>query len=200
MSDHLRLVRSPMPLLLALGALTPATPPAWAETLGEVFRRVNPSSVVIRAKGREVTTGGVARFSEIGSGVLISRDGKVATAAHVVQLMDEITVEFIGEDPVPARVVASEPRADISLLQLSVVPRDVKVAPLADSDRVHVGDPVIIIGAPYGLSHSLSTGVISARWDPDTVTRDFPKAEFFRPTRSSTRGTRAGRCSPGPAS
>ena len=180
MSDHLRLVRSPIPLLLALGVLTPATPPAWAETLGEVFRRVNPSSVVIRAKGREVTTGGVARFSEIGSGVLISRDGKVATAAHVVQLMDEITVEFIGEDPVPARVVASEPRADISLLQLSVVPRDVKVAPLADSDRVHVGDPVIIIGAPYGLSHSLSTGVISARWDPDTVTRDFPKAEFFQ--------------------
>jgi serine protease Do len=136
--------------------------------------------VVIRAKGREVTTGGVARFSEIGSGVLISPDGKVATAAHVVQLMDNILVEFPGEDPVPARVIDSEPRADISLLQLSVVPRDVTVAPLSDSDRVQVGDPVMIIGAPYGLSHSLSTGVISARWEPNTVTRDFPKAEFFQ--------------------
>jgi serine protease Do len=136
--------------------------------------------VVIRAKGREVTTGGVARFSEIGSGVLISPDGKVATAAHVVQLMDNILVEFPGEDPVPARVIASEPRADISLLQLSVVPRDVTVAPLSDSDRVQVGDPVLVIGAPYGLSHSLSQGVVSARWEPNTVTRDFPKAEFFQ--------------------
>jgi S1-C subfamily serine protease len=161
-------------LLVAAPAL------ARAETLGEVYRRVNPSVVVIRARGEEVTDKGLARFREIGSGVLISADGKIATAAHVVHTMNEVTVEFLGEDAVPARVVASEPRADISIIQVSIVPRDAVVSKLADSDAVKVGDPVFIVGAPYGLSHSLSAGIISARWEPDTVTRDFPLAEFFQ--------------------
>ena len=130
--------------------------------------------------GHEVTAEGTVGFKEIGSGVLISPDGKVATAAHVVQTMENITVEFLGEEPVPARVIASEQWADISILQVSVVPRDATVAKLANSDPVRVGDPVFIVGAPYGLSYSLSEGIISARWAPDTVTKDFPLAEFFQ--------------------
>lgn len=165
---------------LAFGLLIPGVPLAAGETLGEVYRRVNPSVVVIRARGQEVTAEGQSRFREIGSGVLISPDGKVATAAHVVHLMDEIEVDFLGEEPVAARVIASEPRADISLVQVSVVPRGATVAKLADSGPVLVGDPVFIVGAPYGLSHSLSTGIISARWEADTVTKDFPLAEFFQ--------------------
>src|SRR5215468_11395171 len=165
-------------LLMALPLI--ASAPASAETLGEVYRRVNPSVVVIRARGQELTEDGMARFREIGSGVLISPDGKIATAAHVVHTMNEILVEFLGEDPVPARVIASEPRADISIIQVSVVPRDAVVAKLTDSDPVRVGDPVFLVGAPYGLSHSLSSGIISARWDADTVTKDFPLAEFFQ--------------------
>jgi serine protease Do len=153
---------------------------ASAETLGEVYRRVNSSVVVIRARGQEVTREGVVRFREVGSGVLISADGKIATAAHVVHLMGDITVEFLGDEPIPARVIASEPRADISLLQIAKVPRDATVSALADSDPARIGDPVFIIGAPYGLGHSLSTGVISARWDTNTVTRDFPLAEFLQ--------------------
>jgi Trypsin-like serine proteases, typically periplasmic, contain C-terminal PDZ domain len=165
-------------LLMALPLITHA--PVSAETLGEAYRRVNPAVVVIRARGEELTEDGMARFREIGSGVLISPDGKIATAAHVVHTMDEILVEFLGEDPVPARVIASEPRADISIIQAEVVPRDAVVAKLTDSDPVWVGDPVFIVGAPYGLSHSLSQGIISARWEPNTVTKDFPLAEFFQ--------------------
>ncbi|HKZ04709.1 MAG TPA: trypsin-like peptidase domain-containing protein [Methylomirabilota bacterium] len=163
---------------LTLLALGPA--PASPETLGEVYRRVNPSVVVIRARGSEVTAEGMAHFREIGSGVLVSADGKVATAAHVVHTMNEIVVEFLGEDPVPARVISSEPRADLSIIQVETVPRDAVVAKLADSDAYLVGDSVFIVGAPYGLSHSLSQGVISARWAPNTVTKDFPLAEFFQ--------------------
>ena len=165
---------------LAVALLVLAPTLAAGETLGEAYRRVNPSVVVIRAKGSEVTEGGVSRFREIGSGVLISADGKVATAAHVVHTMDEVAVEFLGEDPVPAKVIASEPRADISILQVSVVPRDAVISKLADSDPIRVGDSIFIVGAPYGLSHSLSSGIISARWEPDTVARDFPLAEFFQ--------------------
>ena len=170
--------RRQVALAVAIIALVPTL--AAGETLGEAYRRVNPSVVVIRAKGSEITEGGVSRFREIGSGVLISADGKVATAAHVVHTMEEVAVEFLGEDPVPAKVIASEPRADISILQVSVVPRDAVISKLADSDPIRVGDSIFIVGAPYGLSHSLSSGIISARWEPDTVARDFPLAEFFQ--------------------
>jgi serine protease Do len=165
---------------LALALLFAAPSLGEGETLGEAYLRVSTSVVVIRSRGEEVTAEGTVRFKEIGSGVLISPDGKVATAAHVVQTMENITVEFLGEEPVAARVIASEQWADISILQVSVVPRDATVSKLADSDPVRVGDPVFLVGAPYGLSYSLSQGVISARWAPNTVTKDFPLAEFFQ--------------------
>jgi serine protease Do len=171
--------RWPLPVALVLLVLLVPTFAA-GETLGEVYRRVNPSVVVIRALGEEVTEEGMSRFREIGSGVLISPDGKIATAAHVVHTMNEIVVEFLGEEPVPARVISSEPRADISIIQASLVPRGAVVSKLADSDLGRIGDAVFVVGAPYGLSHSLSGGIISARWEPDTVTRDFPLAEFFQ--------------------
>ena len=167
-------------LTLALALLVAAPSLGQGETLGEAYVRVSTSVVVIRARGEEVGDFGPITFSEIGSGVLISPDGKGATAAHVVQTMEDITVEFLGEEPVPARVIASEQWADISVIQVSVVPRDATVAKLANSDPVRVGDPVFIVGAPYGLSYSLSEGIISARWPPNTVTKDFPLAEFFQ--------------------
>jgi serine protease Do len=167
-------------MALALLFAAPAPAHGQGESLGETYRRVNSSVVVIRARGQEVTDDGLVNFKEIGSGVLISADGKVATAAHVVQQKEDITVEFLGEDEVPARVYASEQWADISILQLSVVPRGATVAKLADSEPVLIGDPVFLVGAPYGLSYSLSQGVVSARWAPDTVTKEFPLAEFFQ--------------------
>ncbi len=106
--------------LFVVLALLESPAPASAQTLGEVFRKVNPSVAVIRAQGRDVEgAGGLTRFNETGSGVLISSDGKVMTAAHVVHSMDEINVEFPGGETVPARVVSSEPAADLSLLQLA---------------------------------------------------------------------------------
>ena len=165
---------------LALALLFAAPSPGEGESLHDAYSRVSTSVVVIRSRGQEVTEEGTIKFKEIGSGVLISPDGKVATAAHVVQTMENITVEFLGEEPVAARVIASEQWADISILQVAVVPRDATVAKLADSDPVRVGDSVFIVGAPYGLSYSLSEGIVSARWAPNTVTKDFPLAEFFQ--------------------
>jgi S1-C subfamily serine protease len=169
--------------LVALGVLALAfsTPePVAAQTVRAVFQKVAPTVVVIRARGRDVTSGGQTRFAETGSGVLISPDGKIMTAAHVVHAMDEINVQFLGGETVAARVVASEPAADLSLIQLEHVPPGSQVAPMADSNTVQVGDQVIVVGAPYGLSYSLSVGYISARWAPNTVYKSMPLAEFFQ--------------------
>jgi S1-C subfamily serine protease len=178
-------------LLAILVALEPPGPAA-AQTVGEVFRRVSPSVVVIRSRGRDVSESGQVRFGEVGSGVLISPDGKVMTAAHVVHAMDEITVESIGGEAVKARVVSSEPAADLSLIQLERVPKGAKVARLANSDSVRVGDQVLVVGAPYGLSYSLSVGYLSARWPPNSVYRAFPLAEFLQTDATINTGNSGG--------
>ena len=185
-------MRTSLIALLVAGFLGWLVPPVEAETVGELFRRVAPSVVVIRAKGRDVETSGQSRFTETGSGVLISADGKVMTAAHVVHSMDQISVEFLGGETVAARVVASEPAADLSMLQLDRVPPGAKVSPLADSNTVQVGDPVIIVGAPYGLAYSLSAGLISARWAPNTVYKTMPLAEFFQTNATINTGNSGG--------
>jgi len=165
---------------------------AEAQSFRDLFKQVAPSVVVIRARGRDVTGSGETRFSETGSGVLISADGKVMTAAHVVHAMDEVAVEFLGGERVAARVVASEPAADLSLLQLSRVPAGVRVSPMADSRTMEVGDEVIIVGAPYGLSYSLSDGIISAKWPPNTIYKTMPLAEFFQTTATINTGNSGG--------
>src|SRR6516225_512168 len=178
--------------VIGIALLVWVSPLAEAQTPGEVFRKVAPSVVVIRAKGRDISASGQSRFAETGSGVLISPDGKVMTAAHVVHAMDEISVEFLGGETVKTKVVASEPAADLSLLQLERVPAGAKSSPLADSDKIQVGDPVIIVGAPYGLSYSLSDGLISARWKPNTVYKTMPLAEFFQTTATINTGNSGG--------
>jgi S1-C subfamily serine protease len=165
---------------------------AGAQDLRKLFQQVSPSVVVIRAGGQEVTSTGTTRFTETGSGVLISPDGKVMTAAHVVHSMSEINVQFLGGDAVTAKVVASEPAADLSLLQLERVPPGARVARMADSNTVQVGEQVVIVGAPYGLSYSLSAGWISARWAPNTVYKSMPLAEFLQTNATINSGNSGG--------
>jgi len=153
-------------------------PPAEAQAFQQVFQKVAPSVVAIRAQGRDAMSGSQTRIIERGSGVLISRDGLVLTAAYLVHGMDEISVEFPGGVKISARVVTSEPAAaDLALLQLDRVPLGSIVSPMADSNTVQVRDKVLIVGAP---SYSLSVGSISARWAPNTAYRTMPLAEFFQ--------------------
>ena len=191
-------MRSFLAVALACGVLT-GLPGAvesqpGAPAIGDVFKKVLPSVAVIRAKGTEISsqTGGIGSYKETGSGVLISADGRVMTAAHVVHAMDEIAVEFLGSAPVPARVVSSEPGADLALLQLDSVPAGARVAVMANSSKVEVGDQVIVVGAPYGLSYSLTVGYISARHAPNTIYGAFPMAEFFQTDASINTGNSGG--------
>src|SRR5262252_3553220 len=185
-------MKSRLAALLALAILFGFEETARAQDLSDLFRKVTPSVVVIRARGRDVSNVGVTRFSEIGSGVMIEADGKVMTAAHVVNAMDEITVEAVGGESISARIIASEPAADLSLLKVDRVPTSMRAATMADSNTVRVGDQVMIIGAPYGLSHSMSVGWISARWPPNTVYKHMPLAEFFQTTASINTGNSGG--------
>jgi serine protease Do len=151
-------------LALSLGPML-STPLEGQQLRGQ-FRAVSPSVVVVRTLERApapTPEKGLVSAPGLGSGVLVSADGKVLTAAHVVQVADRVAVEFADGTTVPARVVSSQPRADVALLQLQRVPPGAVVAKLADSDSLQVGDNVFIIGAPYGLSHTLTVGHVSGR-------------------------------------
>jgi serine protease Do len=169
---------------------------ARAESLGEVFKRVSKSVVVVlteekvpapdRQQGRRLNVQG------LGSGVLISQDGKVLTAAHVVQAANRVAVEFISGEVVDATVVASDPPADVALLQLEQVPTGAVSAELGDSDRAQVADQVFVVGAPYGFSHSLTVGYISARRHPNEGDHELSPAELFQTDAAVNEGNSGG--------
>jgi serine protease Do len=171
--------------------LTLAFGVAEAQNVAELFGKVAPSVVVVRAKGMG-TPAGDARSGDVGSGVVISDDGKVLTAAHLAHGAEGIEVQFLGGRTVAARVVASELAADLCLLQLDPIPPNVGAARLANSDTVRVGEQVMVVGAPYGLRHTLSVGWIGGRWAPSTVYKAIPLAEFFQTDASINTGNSGG--------
>jgi len=98
----------------------------------------------------------------VGSGVVLHRDGFIATAGHVVEKAWEIKVEFKNGDTEVAEVVSLSGSEDLALLKVAKVPAATFVPKLGDSAELVVGEPVFCIGAPLGLKHTLTTGIVSA--------------------------------------
>jgi len=167
-----------------------------ANELSTLFKQVDPAVVILRVFERtpSINTNAKEKMTSIeglGSGVVINADGKILTAAHVVHLADSIHVEFEDGTKSMARVVASEPNADIALLKLETVPKNLKHVNLANSDSVNPGDKVFVIGAPYGIGHTLTAGYISGRRSPDTKTA-FSDSEFFQTDTAINQGNSGG--------
>nr|MBI3613836.1 trypsin-like peptidase domain-containing protein [Nitrospirota bacterium] len=168
---------------------------ADADTLRQMFKEVDGAVIVIQTNRKE-TVGGPQQkpttLAGMGSGVLISADGKVMTAAHLVQTADEVTAHFQTGEVVKAQVVTSEPSADVALLQLERVPPHTEVARLGNSDAAEVGDQVFVVGAPLGLGHTLTVGHISARHKPKTMYGGLAQAEFFQTDAAINQGNSGG--------
>lgn len=179
-------------VFFVVGQCSLASLPADAQSVREAFKRVNRAVVIVRTTEQASAEQEPGGIKGVGSGILVSGDGMVVTAAHVVQTVDEITVEFIDGTTVGARVVASEPQADVALLQLDRVPAGAVVAPLGNSDDVEVGDPVFVVGAPYGIGHTLTVGHVSARHKPNTIYSGMSLAEFLQTDAAINRGNSGG--------
>ncbi len=97
-----------------------------------------------------------------GSGFIISQDGYILTNHHVVGDADKITVRLKDEREFEAKVVGTDPRSDVALIKIEDS-NDLPVLPLGDSDALDVGELVMAIGNPFGLSHTMTVGVVSAK-------------------------------------
>ncbi|MFH2065174.1 MAG: trypsin-like peptidase domain-containing protein [Pseudomonadota bacterium] len=169
--------------------------PSEARSIADLFREVDGSVTVVMATHKSLAVpAGIqqAMGLNIGSGVLISKSGKVITAAHLVNTAVHIEVKLSGGQSVGAQVIASAPFADISLLQLEAVPEDVMVAKLGDSEKVEVGDEIFVVGTPFGLSHTLTAGHISARRKLNRISAEFEVSEMFQTDAPINQGNSGG--------
>jgi S1-C subfamily serine protease len=170
---------------------------AEAGNLSKVFKKVNPAVVVVLTKERgyaSLQSGQAVTFGKggLGSGIVISKDGLVMTAAHVVQVADSVVVRFLDGSMVRAKVLGAATQADVALLQLNEVPDNLAVADLGDSNNVNIGDEIFVIGAPYGVDHTLTVGYMSGRRHPEVVCNSLLPIELLQTDAAINKGNSGG--------
>ncbi|MEA2064542.1 MAG: DegQ family serine endoprotease [Gemmatimonadota bacterium] len=101
------------------------------------------------------------RSEGIGSGVIVSADGYVLTNNHVVQGADELVVTLSDKREFQATIVGTDPPSDIAVIKLEDA-SGLPVAYLGDSDKLRIGEMVVAVGSPYGLSETVTSGIVSA--------------------------------------
>jgi serine protease Do/serine protease DegQ len=187
MFSRSRIPRGALPALLASFAVSghAALPQAVGETpmptLAPMIKRVSPAVVNIATRGTvrdrpprnpllndpyfrrffEIPEGPIERqFQSAGSGVIFdAKNGYIVTNAHVVDSATEITVTLQDGRDLAATVVGSDVPSDVAVVK--VPPESLTQVALGDSTRLEVGDFVVAIGNPFGLQHTVTSGIVS---------------------------------------
>ena len=151
-----RVVREVQP---ADSSSTPVVAPKSAkDSVSQIYAQTSPSVALISAQGSSGSGG-------TGSGFLLDAKGHVVTNDHVVEAGRTYTVRF-GEDgkALPAKLIGSDASTDLAVLEVdpTKVSGETKPLQLADSSALRPGDEAIAIGSPFGLSGTVTTGIISA--------------------------------------
>jgi S1-C subfamily serine protease len=135
-------------------------------SLADLYAQVRSSIVVVQGLAPEYNIFGylVGYGTQQGSGfvTLANNEPVVVTNNHVMEDAINVTVTFPNGDSYPATELGSDPQADIAVLSASAASADMQPLTLLSSSTLNVGDPVVAVGSPYGLSGTLTTGVISA--------------------------------------
>lgn len=111
--------------------------------------------------GLQQSPGGKAQNS-LGTGFIIDAEGHIITNNHVIEGADEIVVRFDDGQKIEAKIVGKDPKLDIAILKL-VKNGSYPYVTLGDSDALEVGDWVLAVGNPFGLGHTVTAGIVSAK-------------------------------------
>lgn len=172
-------------LLLAMGNATAALPPADSQdqplpTLAPMLEQATPAVVNIATRGKVAIQNNplfndpfFRRFfgvpdqprerdtQSLGSGVIVdAKRGYILTNHHVIANADEITVTLRDRRSLQAKVIGTDPEADVAVIQIQA--DRLTALPLADSSKLRVGDFVVAIGNPFGLGQTVTSGIVSA--------------------------------------
>jgi serine protease Do len=158
----------------------------------QLYHKVLSTVVTIFASQRVLTPEGPQQKMVIGSGVLVSPESHILTAAHVVRSASNIIVKTICGKLRPAELLFSDSRADIAVIELLTPAPALQHAELGDSDLLAVGQIVYAIGSPYGLEHSFSVGHISGFRDFNRLYNGTIQAEFIQTDAAMNLGNSGG--------
>lgn len=125
----------------------------------------------------------------LGSGFIISKDGYILTNNHVVEKATKIHIKTEGGEDYEAKVVGKDEKYDLALLKIKTKKGDTPIVSFGDSDKLEVGDWVIAIGNPFGLSHTVTAGIVSAK---DRVIGAGPYDDFIQTDASINPGNSGG--------
>jgi serine protease Do len=131
---------------------------------------------------------GPSKQRSLGSGFVIDDAGYIVTNRHVVEGADDIDVQFSTGKQFKAKLVGEDAKTDVALLKITPQGK-IPTVPLGDSDRLQVGDWVLAAGNPFGLSHTLTAGIVSAR---DRVIGAGPYDDFIQTDASINPGNSGG--------
>ncbi|MFI9048064.1 S1C family serine protease [Streptomyces sp. NPDC053427] len=137
-----------------------------------VARAVSPAIVEIKAR--------TASGESTGSGVVITSGGEIVTNNHVVAGARTVDVTFSDGSRKTARVVGTDPDKDLALIKIRGA-KGLTRATLGDSDKIAVGDGVVAIGSPEGLTGSVTSGIVSALNRDVTVPKDEEQGQQRNP-------------------
>jgi serine protease Do len=159
-------------VLNSAGALPPPPLPAGGQaapvSFAPIAKHADPSVVTITTVGEEVEPSpffaGRGRRREtkgLGTGFVVDKDGIILTNNHVIENADQIRVKLSNDKEYAAHIVGRDARTDVAVVKIE----EHGLTPLAlgDSDGLDVGDWVVAIGNPFGLSHTVSAGIVSAK-------------------------------------
>ena len=139
---------------------TPAQTPLTGATFARLAEAVKPAVINVTT-GRRVRSR-ADELRSLGSGVIIDRSGVALTNAHVVEGAREAEVTLSDGSKQRAKIVGVDTKTDLAVLKIAG-DRSFPALPLGDSDAVRVGDWVLAVGSPFGLSATVTQGIVSAK-------------------------------------
>lgn len=171
---------------------------ANTQNLAKLYNEVKSSVVIVEILSVTIQGSGdhktMVASSRQGSGVLVSEDGLIWTAAHVVQSAEAVGVQFLDGDFYEAQVLSTNPWADVALIKIKGIflLKEKKVATIGNSDQTQIGEDVFVIGAPFGLKQSITKGILSSKHHPEELNNGFINVEFLQTDAAINKGNSGG--------
>jgi len=141
------------------------------DALIQLYETVSPGVVSIQVYAQS--------GSGLGSGFVVDKEGHIVTNYHVVEGAQTVEVHFPSGLKVYGDVIGVDLDSDIAVIEVDVDPEELVPIPIGDSDQVYVGQTVVSIGNPYGLSGTMTTGIVSARGRTLESIRQTEAGQYF---------------------
>lgn len=147
-------------------------------SFAELAARADPAVVSIKTQLEQPGHAGLREIGEgLGSAFVFDSSGLILTNYHVIRHAKAISVVFGRTRLVPAKVVGRDPTTDVAVLRVEA--NALQALPLGDSSALRVGDWVVAIGNPFGLAHTVSAGILSARDRTKDDVQGLPEGGYY---------------------